>query len=163
MTDIKLLGNDDLSWAAVWASNYLVMQQFTAGASGTLKSIRIRTTGNANVVVAIYADSSGSPGSLLVSSASTAVVSGWNTITVPDQAIVSGTVYWLAMDSDTTIASRITTTNVITKYKSATYSGFSFPNPAGTGFSTYTTRNLAIAGWGEEAGAAVSWGGTWGG
>lgn len=151
MADIKLLGNGDLSWNRVQSPSYFELERFQAVKSGTLKSIRVYLDGgSAGVKVALYSDNSGSPNALLVS-ATASCVNGWNTISVSDVSIVSGTYYWIGHITDDY---RLPAYNSggTAKYKSATYSTFSFPDPAGTGF-TNDTWTFAHAGWGAEGGA----------
>lgn len=165
MADVKLVGNDDSAFGSYEPKNYFYLQKFSANATGTLKSLRVKVTGSCNIKIAIYADSSGEPGSLLASAGATACTSGWNTINVSDVSITSGTNYWIGFDSDTLLYGVACVTNSsgkVVRSKSATYSTFTFPDPAGTGFSTTTSHDIGLAGWGEEPSSA-SWGGTWGG
>ena len=154
MADIKLLGNGDLSWNASQSSGYFELEKFQAVAAGTLKSIRVYFAGGSgNVKVAIYSDSSGSPNALLAS-ATAACSAGWNTISVSDVSIVSGTYYWLAHITDCGFL-RAVSSGGVAKYKFTSYSKFSFPNPAGSGFSS-DDCTYALAGWGaESAGGAI--------
>lgn len=152
MADIKLLGNGDLSWNQYQSPSYFQVEKFKAVKSGTLKSIQVYFDGGSgNAKVAIYSDSSGSPNALLAS-ASGACVNGWNTINISDVTIVSGTYYWLAHNVDCYWLRGVGSGGTA-KYKAATYSSFSFPNPAGTGF-TDDSWSYAHAGWGAEGGAA---------
>ena len=75
------------------------------------------------------------------------IVAGWNDITIPSTAVTSGTYYWLAYDSDAAIGYYQTATGTL-RYKSKTYSTFTFPSPAGTGFSSATNKVGLLAGWG---------------
>ena len=158
MADVKLLGNGDLSWNDTQSPGYFELERFQAVKSGTLKSIRVYFYGSngVGVKVAIYSDNSGSPNALLASG-SAKCNAGWNTISVSDVAIVSGTYYWLGHvfqpDKYSWIYAK--TSGGTALYKTATYSSFTFPNPAGTGF-TNDTWTFAHAGWGaESAGGAV--------
>ena len=156
MADIKLLGNGDLSWNDTQAADYFELERFQAVKSGTLKSILVYHygVGGVGTKVAIYSDNAGSPNALLASGAGSCAA-GWNTISVADVSIVSGTYYWLAhiFEPDEYTWIRAITSGGTSLYKAATYSTFSFPNPAGTGF-TDDTWSYAHAGWGAEATAA---------
>ena len=154
MADVKLLGNGDLSWNRPQSPSYFELERFQAVKSGTLKSIRVYLDGgSAGVKVALYSDNSGSPNALLVS-ATAACTTGWNTINVSDVSIVSGTYYWIGHITDNYYLPAYNSGGTAL-YKAASYSSFTFPNPAGTGF-TKDTWTFAHAGWGaESAGGAV--------
>jgi hypothetical protein len=99
--DVKLIGNDGTFSSYFGSGGYLVMQQFVASDSGILHAIKISVYSSGHAMVAIYSDSAGSPATRLDYSASTAVTTGWNTITMTrDVSIVSGTKYWLAYNTD---------------------------------------------------------------
>lgn len=149
----KLIGNDDGTYSATLIKNLLFFQSFTASATGTLSEIRLKSSGSGNAKVGIYSNSSSAPSGLLASTASTAIAAGWNTVSVADVSITSGTVYWLAVVVDTNTTEQINYTGGTSKYKSVTYTN-SLPDPAGTVNSV--SYNVAIAGWGTEAaGGAV--------
>ena len=96
--------------------------------------------------VAIYADSSGQPGDLRnAGSASTPVVAGWKEISITSTPVTAGTAYWLACISDSRCMCYIASGGT-GRYKSASYSGFTFPGSAGSGFSSWTGYHLT-AGW----------------
>jgi outer membrane protein assembly factor BamB len=75
--------------------------QATASASGTVAQLVVYLdTNNAatRVVVGIFSDSTGHPGTLLTQATISAPVKGaWNTVTVPAVAITSGQPYWFAI------------------------------------------------------------------
>lgn len=153
MADIKLLGSGDRVWNDRQYDNYFEVEKCQAVASGTLKSIRISASGTIEAKVAIYADNSGSPGSLLAAvNTGTACAAGWNTINISDVSIVKDTYYWLShiqTGGNTFGVNAYYATGQPVKYKSATYSTFTFPDPAGTGFSA-DNYFFAHAGWGAE-------------
>jgi hypothetical protein len=114
------------------------LSKWTASYSGTLKIISIYGTGGGNCKIAIYADNSGSPGSLLAANNDDTPVTAnaWTDISISDVNITADTVYWLGVANDT--ANGVTSsasTGGTRKYKTITYSGYTFPNPAGTGWS----------------------------
>jgi len=146
MAYVQLLGStsDWIDGSAV--SNYFWGNRWQAALSGTLKQIRCFTTGNVNVKVAIYADNAGEPSTRLAYTSGNALTTGENFINMSDVSIVAGNYYWLAENNDGSKfggqaggASRI---------KAATYSTYTFPNPAGSGYSVYICE-LCISGWGE--------------
>ena len=73
----------------------------TATAAGTAGSINVfldPTSTAAQLIVGIYADSSGHPGSLLAHGSSTQLYPGsWNSIGISSVALTSGTHYWIAI------------------------------------------------------------------
>jgi hypothetical protein len=75
--------------------------QTTATTSGTVGSLSfyVASTNKATTIyVGLYADNAGHPGTLLTQgSSSTLTKSAWNTVTVPDANVTSGTHYWIAI------------------------------------------------------------------
>jgi Tfp pilus assembly protein PilV len=73
----------------------------TATASGTINSLTVyldSTSASTNLVVGLYADSGGHPGTLLSQASSSSLINGaWNTITIPPIFVVSGTNYWISI------------------------------------------------------------------
>jgi YD repeat-containing protein len=119
-----------------------------ASRGGTLNQIKINCGGAANLKVAVYSDNSGAPGSLLAAnSASTPVVSGWNSLALDAVAVTSGTYYWLAFCADAAIVGTKSNTGSVRKYKSVDFSSFTFPNPAGSGFSNAANYYDLIGAW----------------
>ena len=157
MADIKLVGNGDLSWNSGQSDYYVELERFQAVASGVLKSIRVYSGNACAVKVAIYADSSGSPGALLAAvNTATSCVNGWNTINISDVTILSGSYYWLAHTQQSGTG-RVQGKNSggNCKYTTATFSTFTFPDPAGSGYAS-ESYTWALAGWGaESSGSAV--------
>ena len=155
----KLIGADDGDIDGSHAGGYFILIKFAAVSSGELSEIRVKCSDSGNLKVAIYADNAGEPGTRLAKlDTSTAVVAGWNTLALESSvAVVSGTSYWLAFISDAqSVGYDITTGD--RRLKAATYATFAFPDPAGSGFDTYTTTIPFIAGWGFTALQAVGGG-----
>jgi hypothetical protein len=75
--------------------------QVTAGAAGTLASLSVyvdTSTTASKIVVGLYSDAAGHPGTLLAQGARTAPASGaWATVAIPATAVVNGGRYWLAV------------------------------------------------------------------
>jgi hypothetical protein len=135
---IKLVGRDNVSPGSYETAAQLVLSKFTAVNTGYMTVFYVRINASGNVKGGIYSDSSGSPNALLNSVGSTAVSSGWNAITFPSTSIASGTVYWLAIVTDTASCVGAVNETSVRKYKAWTYSN-ALPDPAGTGYSDETT------------------------
>jgi hypothetical protein len=151
----KIIGADDVSGSNSTANRF-ALTRFQCVASGTMAEFRVKSGTSGNVKYAIYADNSGEPGSLITAmNTGQAVVSGWNTLTFTSTPLVSGTYYWLAVCFDTTGALLYYATGGTYRYKSATYSSFTFPDPAGSGFTTASTYQIE-AGWGDSVTAKAS-------
>jgi len=146
----KLIGADNAAGANE-LTGYIRLSRWQAVATGNMTEFRCKAGASGNIKVALYADSAGQPGALITAmNTAQAVVSGWNTLSFTSTAITSGTYYWLAIVFDTQgCCQAVTTTGVQYRSKAATYSGFSFPNPAGSGFDSYTTFYDLAAGWGS--------------
>jgi hypothetical protein len=148
---VKLIGNDDINGTSVSTAGMLWVQRFTAIAGGSLSEIRLEASSSANVMVALYSSNSGSIGSVLTSSSSTACSVGFNTIAVNPVNVVSGTVYWLAFNSSVAIVYKAASSGAVVLAKGAEYSGFVFPNNP-TGFAGVSNTTLQLAGWGNLPG-----------
>lgn len=146
----KLVGANDWTIDAYHAANFFMLSKYQAVGTGKVTELRIKAGASGNVKVAIYADDAGAPGALLNAvDTSTAVSSGWNTITFPDTEVTKDTWYWVAFNTNTAncIGSSNSQGPLILRYKSATYAGFTFPDPAGTSFSG-GAYSIVEAGWG---------------
>src|ERR1700730_8728477 len=75
--------------------------QATATASGTVKVLSIYLDSSstaATLVVGLYTDSGGHPGTLISQATTSPLTPGaWNNIPIPGAAVTSGTKYWLAI------------------------------------------------------------------
>jgi outer membrane protein assembly factor BamB len=75
--------------------------QVTAGAAGTLASLSVyvdTSTTASKLVVGLYSDAAGHPGTLLAQGTKAAPASGaWATVAIPATAVVNGGKYWLAV------------------------------------------------------------------
>jgi hypothetical protein len=148
----KLIGHDDVALNAGNASNYIVIDKFTASATGNVTEIRFRTKASlaANVRVGMYADSGGTAGALL-GQKEVAVSSGAEreiTVTLDSPIpVMSGTAYWLACNNSANdIVGIKTETAVAHMWKISAYGPL--PDPAGTGYTTDNTNCTIISGWG---------------
>jgi hypothetical protein len=148
MATAKLVGRDDVALSGNGGADYISTTKFIALATGNVTEIKIRASGSGNVKVAIYADSSNTPGSRLgVVNTSTAVVAGVNTITFPSTPITKDTYYWLAFLQDAAVCGYKLETALNKGWKATPFAN-GLPDPAGTGFTYATDSNDVIAGWG---------------
>ena len=124
------------------SANYFILARRTASASGTVQTVRVKAGASGNAKVAIYADDSGEPGSLLqANNTGQSVYPGWNTLRLGGNiSLTNGLDYWIGICVDTAGATQKTSgTGAGTRRcKSATYSSFNFPDFAGNGFSSDT-------------------------
>ncbi len=103
-----LLGTTQTYWDSASGSGTTYYNKFQAVA-GTAGSIRVNLAGSSNVRVALYSDSSGSPGTVLATG-SLSGISGWNTIPLNVTVSVTGAAYyWIGVQVDT--ASRLNVKN----------------------------------------------------
>jgi len=144
----QLLGAIDAEECTPDVPNKFLLSRFQATASGKLTSFQVKCSGEGNVKVALYADNAGAPGALLgaVDTADNlTVMASWNPINFPEYQINNGTTYWLAAVSDNAVicTKTLSSTN---KYKTALFTGFEFPDPAGTGFTDQTANQYMLRG-----------------
>jgi len=131
-------------------ADYFQGNRFQALATGQVTEFKVKVKVAGNIKIAIYADSSSEPGSRLwYNNTGQYCTTGWNTFTVtPALNITKDTYYWLMFNCDTSdfVANQSASSGTL-KYKSAAYSGFTFPDPAGSGFSSAAATRF-LAGWG---------------
>jgi hypothetical protein len=134
---VKLIGNDDGIIDLNHAGEYYCLCKYTANASGMCSEVKVKASGSVNVKVAVYADSAGEPGARLAKQDTPAACSAdWNTVTLETNcAIVAGANYWIAFNSSATQVGCDNAGGVL-RYKAASFSAFTFPDPAGAGFTT---------------------------
>jgi len=146
----KLIGNSDAYNAGGAAPDYFLLFKHTAEYTGTLSEIRFYVGVAGNAKVGFYADNAGEPGARLAKrDTSTAVVVGWNTLTLESPcSVTKDSVYWLAFNIESIVQYGVGTTAGPRRYKVATYSTFTFPDPAGSGFTADTVAPAMIQGWG---------------
>jgi hypothetical protein len=149
MTTGRLLGTETQGSVNLLA-NYLSVCQFTAEATGIVSAVRVYSLAAGNVKVAIYADDGAdSAGALITanSNGQTVAANQWNTLSIGDTPVVQGAKYWLATIMDTNGAMARSNDGANRDYRAATYSGFTFPDPAGGGWTAGDTL-ASTAGWG---------------
>jgi hypothetical protein len=91
-----VFGNYNTLVGGSLATNYISAGQYLASASVTLKSLSVYCTGPCQCILAVYAYNVGSPGAVLAETGVVTCVTGWNTFTIPDTTVTSGTNYYLA-------------------------------------------------------------------
>jgi len=101
---------------------------------GTINSITVNfdSTGDGEARVALYSDNSGTPGNLIVESASEVISNaGWHTFDITDTTITAG-IYWLAIQTQSGVILRL---DVIAASNEVYYpmSYGAFPAVAGAG------------------------------
>src|SRR5579884_214571 len=72
----------------------------TASASGTIASLSVYVDSSSDatsLVIGLYTDKGGTPGTLLTQGRLSNPVAGWNTVAVPAANVTGGTVYWIAV------------------------------------------------------------------
>ena len=144
----KLVGADDATGTQDGA-NYILLTKFQAVATGQITEFKVKSGATGQAKVAIYANSSGEPGARLsYNDTAQNVVAGWNTLSIPALNVTSGTYYWLGVNVSVNNAVQwITGSSSNFRYKAATFSTFTWPDPAGTGYSSSSARqNLLLAG-----------------
>ncbi|MBM4447519.1 MAG: hypothetical protein FJ023_09315 [Chloroflexi bacterium] len=131
MATAKLIGPSSIVNYSGASANYAWWDKWTAEGTGRVSQIRVYGYTNGYVKVALYANNNGSPGTCLAKQdTSTAIVAGWNTITLESEASVTkDTVYWIATAAgDSSISYTYPTTGVVCKYKTITYSTWVWPD-----------------------------------
>lgn len=125
------------------------LKQCTASASGTATHVVVRTGTAGYVKVAIYADNAGEPGSRLAKQDTGQYCwPGLNYVKLESSvALTDDAVYWIAHNCGTAGVVRYGTVleEANNRYKAVTYSTFTFPDPAGSSFSTTTTSRATGA------------------
>src|SRR4030043_1649890 len=102
-------------------ANFFQLCRFQASATGVMTEIRTYGTVNGEAKVALYADSGGEPGALIVANnvGQALIASQWNTLSIPQANIVSGTYYWLAFNMTVLAAITAVVTTGDRRYKAA--------------------------------------------
>jgi hypothetical protein len=134
--------------------------QVTSGACGMVNSLNLYVDASSTagtIVVGLYADNAGSPGSLLTQGSTTAPVAGaWNTITVSPVSVAASMPYWIAVlgttsgtvafrDAPSGCASETSASTTLTSLPSNWTTGTSYPScplsayaaPSATAMPTY--------------------------
>jgi len=139
-------------------ANQLFLLRAVASVARTLNSVSVvpgATSGTAKFRAAVYADSAGSPGSLLSSGNEVTGCTSGSTLTgalVTPQALAAGTSYWIGFITDTSVALQAYDSGTLGQKKAATYA--SGAPATGSGMTTGQTNWLM---WGNCTGATVNW------
>jgi len=126
-----------------------MLGRFQAIATGLMTEIQTYGTADGEVKIALYADSSGEPGSLIVANnnGQSVTKNQWNTLSIPQANITKDTYYWLAFNLSVTSVITALSSGGYRRHKTATYSTFTFPDPAGSGFTSSGYR-VSMGAWG---------------
>lgn len=137
--------------SSAFSANFLIANgPYTAAANGTVTSVSLYTgAAGINFYLAVYADSSGTPGALIGASAQqTSVLNNWVTASVSG-SLTSGAVYWIAAIAAADLAVVYDADSTVLKYRALTYT--TPPNPFGgspssatNGYSMYATYTPAL-------------------
>ncbi|HEX8763306.1 MAG TPA: hypothetical protein VF733_06155, partial [Candidatus Saccharimonadales bacterium] len=132
-------------------SNFMNSMRVTAGATGTITTLyaNVGTTlggsPNNQGQMAIYSNSAGEPGTLLASSSSTTLASGWNAFTLSSPlSVTSGTIYWIAYNTNGTASNqnnlRYESTGGVVRYAAQTFGTW----PSSFGGATSSVFNFSM-------------------
>ena len=152
-----LLGTGAIPSTAGGSAPYVRMIKFTAEDSGTIDTIKVYPkTNGGNVKVAIYDDDGGDgePGTRLGynNSSTNCIADQWNDCIISEVEVTEGEDYWIAVASENYGGSSYSGTGTKpVRYKAITYASYTFPNPAGSGYTPSDAYYLPYAGWGELA------------
>ncbi len=140
-------------------ANQLFLVKVTPAVACTLNSVSCiprATSGTAKFRGVAYADSSGSPGSLLSSGSEMTATTSGTTLTGPltsAQSLAAGTSYWIGFITDTSVVlSQVDATTNLGRRIAATYTSGA-PGSAGAMTTGQATWQL----WGNCTGASVNW------
>jgi len=125
------------SGGSTWqdAAGYIEAIRFQCPGNGMLTRLEIlfdETTPNGSVRLGVYADSSGTPGALLLDAGSVTVANGWVGISGLSLHVSANTYYWLAFDLSAQNGVRDQTGGPTGSHMWRVYSYGSLPNPFGT-------------------------------
>ena len=149
---IKLVGADDAA-GNQQSVGYFTLCKFIAEVTGYMTQFRVKSSAAGNVKCALYLSQANPdlPGALVTAMNTGQAVDGlgWNILNFTSTYVLKDSVYYLAFIFDTQGAvDWRTLTGGLRHYKAATYATFTFPDPAGTGFSTTSNYVDLEAGWG---------------
>ena len=153
MANVLLVGSEDTSFESGSSGDKFRLSRFQASKSGTAKALKHYTgLGQGYCKLALYADSSGSPGALLAATAqiNANAFTTWFEASISDVSIVSGQYYWIAWITYYASVVALNSGVGTNSTKDQSYNGFSYPNPAGSGFSSLSYQGV-VACMGEES------------
>lgn len=125
------------SGGSTWqdAAGYIEAMRFQCPGNGMLTRLEILfddTTPNGSVRLGVYADSSGTPGALLLDAGSVTVANGWIGTNGLSLSVSANTYYWLALDLSAQNGVRYQTGGPTSSHVWRVYSYGPLPNPFGT-------------------------------
>jgi hypothetical protein len=151
MATCKLLGTDT-NGTGNHGADYVCYCKFAALFTGIITQFKVYSLVAGNAKIAIYADNNGEPGNKIAGNDSGQACSvGWNTLTIGDTQVTKDAIYWLGINTDTSGTSSWylqSGSSAQRRQKPATYSSFTWPSNAGTGFSSTNDYYQALAGYG---------------
>jgi uncharacterized protein (DUF2141 family) len=120
------------------AAGYIAATKYVLSQAGTVTQVSVYSANSGHVKVAVYADNSGAPGSLLVANNAATTVTGgqWTTISIGPTSLAAGT-YWIAFNEDA---------NSLRMYKAggtrqAAYMSYAFSNDMPTSWTPNGYQN----------------------
>lgn len=143
----KLVGTDTIGTDPCSGGNHR-LTKFVATDSGAVDEFRVYSLSNGFVKVNIYeTNEAGEPGDLVWAQDSSQSVTGpgWNTIAVPDVAVVTGTTYWLGANGNAGGRVSFSGDASTTRLKSSSYPSFNAPDPAGISFTDINDEQGAFS------------------
>jgi hypothetical protein len=149
---VKLLGDTGTYDDSRSQTDLFVLNQYLCTKSGVIRSLRIdKGTGSGNLKLSIYEQSGVEPGALIWSDDS-GVYIGSSVVYVPVDVfyrVEVGQYIWLGYNPESSDIISVSADLGNLRYKSATYSSFTAPNPAGSGFSV-GTKSTRMSLWGNS-------------
>ncbi|MDE3037008.1 MAG: hypothetical protein KGJ21_00925 [Pseudomonadota bacterium] len=144
------------------SANILFLRKFTAPVSGTLNSVSViplTTSTGANFKPAVYADNSGSPGTLLSGGSTVTGCTAGTALTLPlttPQSLTAGTSYWIGYVTDTALSmQRQDATGAVT---SAGYTaGITFSSAPPSTAPSMSSGQYSLQVWGNVTGMGTNY------
>ena len=95
-------GNYSATTSAGWNPGFLIASQYTAGSDMIISQLTVKVEGATNYCVGLYSDNAGKPGSVIAwTGVQYASAAGWATAPIPDTQVLNGTLYWIAVETET--------------------------------------------------------------
>jgi hypothetical protein len=144
----QIFGNIDDNYNLNLWNNYMIGSPFTAGSTGVINAVKLRNN-ISNVIVGIYSDNSGAPGSLLAETAATSVSINPSTIAlISPLNVTSGTTYWIISVGESSGAIISAGATGTTLYSAEAWANVSSGMPSslsGVSWSTWGTTSAELA------------------
>jgi len=135
--------------AGGWATGYVRAWKFTLSASGTITAIGANWYSGSNkghIMMALYSDNGGRPGTLLAQTPSTAVqtAAGWQDVAVNTSYYATAGTYWLAVQFDSASIDTAGGTPYARSYYSKAYGPFDGTWSSGAVLGSGWSVNLRV-------------------